>query len=64
MKKIYALPIEWAPGDQWGYRNTNYVVLGILIQKITGERYDQFLHDRIFAPLGMTSASSAITTSS
>jgi CubicO group peptidase (beta-lactamase class C family) len=55
MKKIYALPIEWAPGEKWGYRNTNYVILGILIHKLTGERYDQFLHDRIFAPLGMTS---------
>jgi CubicO group peptidase (beta-lactamase class C family) len=55
IKKIYALPIEWAPGEKWGYRNTNYVVLGVLIHKITGERYDQFLHDRIFAPLGMTS---------
>jgi CubicO group peptidase (beta-lactamase class C family) len=55
LKKIYALPIEWAPGSHWAYRNTNYVILGFLIHKITGERYDQFLHDRIFAPLGMTS---------
>jgi CubicO group peptidase (beta-lactamase class C family) len=55
IKKIYALPIEWAPGEKWGYRNTNYVVLGVLIHKVTGERYAQFLHDRIFAPLGMTS---------
>ena len=55
IKKIYALPIEWAPGDKWACRNTNYVILGILIHKITGERYDQFLHDRIFAPLGMRS---------
>jgi CubicO group peptidase (beta-lactamase class C family) len=55
IKKIYALPIEWPPGTKWAYRNTNYVVLGVLIHKIAGERYDQFLHDRIFAPLGMTS---------
>jgi CubicO group peptidase (beta-lactamase class C family) len=55
IKKIYALPVEWLPGTKWAYRNTNYVVLGLLIHKITGERYDQFLHDRIFAPLGMTS---------
>lgn len=54
-EKIYALPIEWAPGTKWAYRNTNYVVLGFLIHKITGERYDRFLHERIFAPLGMTS---------
>ncbi|MGH9733353.1 MAG: serine hydrolase domain-containing protein [Candidatus Acidiferrales bacterium] len=55
IKKFYALPIEWAPGTNWAYRNTNYVILGVLIHKLTGERYDQFLHDRIFAPLGMNS---------
>lgn len=55
INKSYAMPIEWAPGTKWAYRNTNYVILGVLIHKLTGERYDRFLHDRIFAPLGMTS---------
>jgi CubicO group peptidase (beta-lactamase class C family) len=54
-RKIEALPIEWAPGEQWGYRNTNYVLLGIIIHKITGMPYAQFLSERIFRPLGMTS---------
>jgi CubicO group peptidase (beta-lactamase class C family) len=54
-KKIEAMPIEWPPGDKWAYRNTNYVVLGILIHKITGKPYAQFLDERIFKPLGMTS---------
>jgi len=54
-KKIEAMPIEWAPGEKWGYRNTNYVLLGIIIQKITGMPYAQFLNQRIFKPLGMTS---------
>ena len=49
------MPIEWAPGDKWGYRNTNYVLLGIIIHKITGMPYAQFLGERIFKPLGMTS---------
>jgi CubicO group peptidase (beta-lactamase class C family) len=53
--KIEALPIEWAPGDKWAYRNTNYVLLGILIHKITGKPYYEFLDERIFKPLGMTS---------
>jgi len=53
--KIEALPIEWAPGDQWAYRNTNYVILGILIHKVTGKQYAEFLAERIFKPLGMTS---------
>jgi CubicO group peptidase (beta-lactamase class C family) len=54
-KKIEALPIEWAPGAKWGYRNTNYVLLGIIIHTITGKPYAQFLDERIFKPLGMTS---------
>jgi CubicO group peptidase (beta-lactamase class C family) len=54
-KKIEALPIEWAPGEKWDYRNTNYVLLGIIIHKITGMPYAEFLGERIFKPLGMTS---------
>jgi CubicO group peptidase (beta-lactamase class C family) len=54
-KKIEALPIEWAPGEKWGYRNTNYVLLGIIIHKITGMPYAEFLSERIFKPLGMAS---------
>jgi CubicO group peptidase (beta-lactamase class C family) len=53
--KIEALPIEGAPGEKWKYRNTNYVLLGILIRKVTGEPFDEFLSERIFKPLGMTS---------
>jgi CubicO group peptidase (beta-lactamase class C family) len=56
MSKIEAMPIEWAAGSKWDYRNTNYVVLGILIHKITGKTYAAFLDERIFRPLGMTSA--------
>jgi CubicO group peptidase (beta-lactamase class C family) len=53
--KIEALPIEWAAGEKWDYRNTNYVLLGIIIHKITGKPYADFLNERIFKPLGMTS---------
>jgi CubicO group peptidase (beta-lactamase class C family) len=55
VKKIEALPIEWAPGDKWGYRNTNYVLLGVIIHRIAGMPYWEFLSERIFKPLGMTS---------
>lgn len=53
--KIEALPIEWAPGEKWDYRNTNYFLLGVLIHKITGTPYYEFLDERIFKPLGMAS---------
>ena len=53
--KIEALPIEFRPGEKWDYRNTNYVLLGAIIRKITGKPYAEFLDERIFKPLGMTS---------
>jgi CubicO group peptidase (beta-lactamase class C family) len=54
-QKIEALPIDFPVGSKWAYRNTNYVLLGIVIHKVTGEFYADFLAQRIFKPLGMTS---------
>jgi CubicO group peptidase (beta-lactamase class C family) len=53
--KIEALPIEFKPGDKWDYRNTNYVLLGVIIHKVTGSFYADYLQERIFRPLGMNS---------
>jgi len=53
--KIEMLPIESAPGEKWAYRNTNYLLLGVIIHKITDKPYHQFLDQQIFKPLGMTS---------
>ncbi len=55
VKKIETLPIEFKPGDKWDYRNTNYALLGVLIHKVTGQKYGDYMHDHIFAPLGMVS---------
>jgi CubicO group peptidase (beta-lactamase class C family) len=38
VNKIEALPIEFKPGDKWDYRNTNYVLLGVIIHKVTASR--------------------------
>lgn len=55
LSKIKAMPIENAPGAKWDYRNTNYVLLGILIHRMTGMFYADYLAKRIFMPLDMTS---------
>jgi CubicO group peptidase (beta-lactamase class C family) len=55
VKKIETLPIESAPGDKWDYRNTNYLLLGVLIHRVTGTPYADVLAQRIFKPLGMAS---------
>jgi CubicO group peptidase (beta-lactamase class C family) len=54
-KRIAAMPMDFQPGEDWSYRNTNYVLLGILIHKVTGKFYGDYLQERIFKPLGMTS---------
>jgi CubicO group peptidase (beta-lactamase class C family) len=55
VNKIEALPIEFKPGEKWDYRNTNYVLLGAIIHKVTGSFYADYLRERIFKPLGMNS---------
>lgn len=53
LKMAEAPPLDFAPGTDWSYSNTGFIVLGMLIHKVTGEFYGGFLHQRIFAPLGM-----------
>jgi CubicO group peptidase (beta-lactamase class C family) len=48
------MPLDFAPGAKWNYSNTGYVLLGILIHRVTGEFYGDFLGERIFKPLGMS----------
>jgi CubicO group peptidase (beta-lactamase class C family) len=54
MTKFYHLAIENPPGDKWAYRNANYAILGILIHRVAGMFYGDFLAERIFRPLGMS----------
>jgi D-alanyl-D-alanine carboxypeptidase len=41
------------PGTAWGYSNTNYVVLGLLAERVTGEPVAKLLDERFFRPLGL-----------
>lgn len=45
--------LNFTPGEKYSYTNTGYVVLGIIIEKITGKSYANALQDRIFSPLKM-----------
>ncbi|HEV2490229.1 MAG TPA: serine hydrolase domain-containing protein [Candidatus Acidoferrales bacterium] len=53
VKMAESLPLDFPPGTDWNYSNTGYVLLGILIHKVTGEFYGDFLQQHIFKPLGM-----------
>jgi CubicO group peptidase (beta-lactamase class C family) len=45
---------KFAPGMQWSYSNSGYVVLGLVVAKMSGKPFREFLHERIFAPVKMS----------
>ena len=45
---------KFAPGTQWSYSNSGYVVLGLIVGRISGKPFREFLRERIFAPLKMS----------
>jgi len=49
-------PLNFDPGTKWQYSNTNYVLAGKIFEKVSGQSLVPFLRERIFQPLGMTSA--------
>jgi D-alanyl-D-alanine carboxypeptidase len=51
---VAKLPLNFPPGERWSYSNTGYVLLGMIIQKVTGKSFGEFLSQRIFTPLSMT----------
>ena len=56
LKRAQAIPVAFKPGEKWRYSNMGYMTLGILISKVTGKFYGDFLQERVFKPLGMTTA--------
>ena len=56
LQRIKPVPLAFQPGEKWSYSNLAYVMLGILIHKVSGEFYGDFLQERIFKPLEMSTA--------
>jgi CubicO group peptidase (beta-lactamase class C family) len=54
LKVIAGIPLAFEPGTKFAYSNLGYVTLGILIHRVTGKFYGDFLQERIFQPLGMS----------
>lgn len=49
-------PMQFEPGRSWSYNNSGFVLLGAIIEKVSGKTYEQFVDERIFKPLGMSSS--------
>lgn len=51
---IAKLPLGFIPGTKYNYSNSNYLLLGYIIERITGKKYSQYLQENIFMPAGLT----------
>jgi CubicO group peptidase (beta-lactamase class C family) len=47
------LPLYFSPGEEWSYSNSGYILLGYIIQQVSGMSYEEFLKESIFVPLGL-----------
>ena len=59
-RRVFALPIDFKPGDKWAYSNTNYRLLARVIERISGSTYAEFMQRHVFEPLAMTSTRSSL----
>ncbi|MCF6462001.1 serine hydrolase [Clostridium sp. Cult1] len=55
---IKNLPLEFEPGKEFSYSNTNYVLLGMIVEKITDMSLEEYLQKNIFTPLNMSNTGS------
>lgn len=46
-------PLDFAPGSKYSYSNSNFEVLGVILEKVSGHSYNELLRTRLFDPLGM-----------
>jgi CubicO group peptidase (beta-lactamase class C family) len=46
-------PLDFEPGTRWSYSNTGYLILGRIVERVSGEPLGRFLERRIFKPLGL-----------
>ncbi|MGB2805386.1 MAG: serine hydrolase domain-containing protein, partial [Candidatus Zixiibacteriota bacterium] len=46
-------PLDFEPGERYRYSNSNYIVLGAIIEKVSGQTYEDCLQENVFGPLGM-----------
>jgi CubicO group peptidase (beta-lactamase class C family) len=53
------LKLEFKPGETWAYTNSGYLLLGNIIEKVSGKSYCEFLDERIFQPLAMKTTRSS-----
>ena len=53
LARFAAKPLAFTPGTKWSYSNSNYYLLGLVIEKLTKQSYDDAIRERVLLPAGM-----------
>jgi CubicO group peptidase (beta-lactamase class C family) len=61
LKYAFARPVQFAPGANWSYSHTNFMILGEILAKIGHEPLDTLLREKVLDPMGLTSTTSTET---
>ena len=59
-RMVWKQSLDFRPGTRYEYSNTNYIVLGMIVEKASGQAYSDFVATRIFRPLGLNDSSTRI----
>ena len=54
LKTVTSNPLLYSPGTNWNYAHTNYLILGLALEKITGKKMQDVLQEKVLGPLGLT----------
>jgi CubicO group peptidase (beta-lactamase class C family) len=54
-------PLDFAPGTNWKYDNSGYIFLGVIVEKVSGEKYADYLKKHVFGPLDMQDSGFDVT---
>jgi len=60
LERVFDLPADFEPGEDYEYSNTNYLLISMLISRVTGQRNFQFIKEKILDPLGLQHTFSSI----
>lgn len=63
LAQISSRPLLYEPGTNWNYAHTNYVLLGLALEKATGQHMATLLKQKVLAPLGLTATANSETPS-
>ena len=54
LKTVTSKPLLYPPGTNWNYAHTNYLILGLALERATGKRMSDLLQEKVLGPLGLT----------